>query len=293
MPERGVDLRCGEPVNRVEYTNPGFVLDTTKSIFFAKNLVIATGGVSYPKTGSTGDGYRLAASLGHSITGTGPALTPLVIGNFPFADLAGMSFRGLAFSVWRENRKTIERQGDVLFTHTGLSGPGILDCSRDIRAEDEIRLSLPVRCSGTHLRGSFFLPSPMPLQNLSEPLYQEWGCLNGWPAFFPRWPEFLRIGTGAHLTAAGRTCLISQLVECPLKVLSLGDLSVAMVTRGGIALEEVHAKTMESRQVRGLFFAGEVLDIDGDTGGFNLQAAFSTGFLAAQGINKRIGEHVS
>jgi hypothetical protein len=96
--------------------------------------------------------------------------------------------------------------------------------------------------------------------------------------------------TGAHLTAAGRTRLIGLLTACPLVVSALGDLSVAMVTRGGIVLDEVNAKTMESKIVSGLFFAGEVVDIDGDTGGFNLQAAFSTGFLAAQGIRERAGK---
>ena len=96
--------------------------------------------------------------------------------------------------------------------------------------------------------------------------------------------------TGSHLTAAGRTRLIGLLTECPLEVSAPGDLSVAMATRGGVALGEVNAKTMESKLVPGLFFAGEVLDIDGDTGGFNLQAAFSTGFLAAQGIRERAGK---
>ena len=290
---RGVDLRCGEPVIRVEYNNPGFVLNTKNSIFFAKNLVIATGGASYPKTGSNGDGYRLAVSLGHSITGIGPALTPLVIGNFPFADLAGMSFPGMAFSVWRENRKTIERQGDVLFTHTGLSGPGILDCSRDIRAEDEIRLSFAGAVQrDTFARDFLFAISRAPTKAIKT-IISGMGVPERLARLLPALAGIPADCTGAHLTAAGRTCLIDLLVECPLKVSSLGDLSVAMVTRGGVALEEVHSKTMESRQVRGLFFAGEVLDIDGDTGGFNLQAAFSTGFLAAQGIKKRIGKHAS
>ena len=138
----GGELTCGAGTGKpVEYKNSGFVLSTTNNIFFTKNLVIATGGASYPKTGSSGDGYRLAASLGHPVTGIGPALTPLMIKNFPFADLAGISFPGLPFSVWRENRKIFKGRGDVLFTHTGLSGPGILDCSRDIRAGDVIRLS--------------------------------------------------------------------------------------------------------------------------------------------------------
>jgi predicted Rossmann fold flavoprotein len=288
---RGVFLRCGEPVSRVENTLAGFVLSAAGTMVSAKNLVIATGGASYPKTGSTGDGYRLAASLGHTIQEIGPALTPLLIRNFPFADLAGMSFAGLPFSVWRGNQKILDGRGDVLFTHTGLSGPGILDCSRDIRSGDEVRLAFagpvqrdvfarefqetitraPTRSIKTVIAGL----------GVPERLAREIPKLAGIPAD----------NTGAHLTAAGRTRLIGLLTACPLVVSALGDLSVAMVTRGGVALDEVNAKTMESKRVPGLFFAGEVLDIDGDTGGFNLQAAFSTGFLAAQGTHERAGKH--
>lgn len=285
--DRGVLLRCGEPVLQVKNMPSGFILQTAGHTYSAKNLVLAAGGASYPKTGSNGDGCRLAASLGHMIKEIGPALTPLRIKNFPFSDLAGMSFAGLPFSVWRENRKIFDGQGDVLFTHTGLSGPGILDCSRDIRAGDEIRLSF----AGPVQRETFaqeFMDSlsKAPKKSIKtiiaglrvpERLAQLLPDLAGIPAD----------STGAHLAAAGRTRLTGLLTACPLEVSALGDLSIAMVTRGGVALEEVNTKTMESKLVPGLFFAGEILDIDGDTGGFNLQAAFSTGFLAAQEIRKR------
>ena len=290
---RGIDVRCGEAVNRVEYKNSVFVLVTTTNKFFAKNLVIATGGASYPKTGSSGDGYRLAASFGHSITGIGPALTPLMIKNFPFADLAGMSFPGLPFSVWRENRKIFKMRGDVLFTHTGLSGPGILDCSRDIRAGDEIRLSFAGRTKRDTFAQEFLSAISSAPRKTIKIILKELGVPERLARLLPALAGIPVDCTGAHLTAVGRTHLIRLLAECPLEVSALGDLSIAMVTRGGIALEEVHAKTMESRLVPGLFFAGEVLDIDGDTGGFNLQAAFSTGFLAAQGIRERAGKHSS
>ncbi len=111
---------AGSRVLQVKNTPSGFVLNTAEHTYCAKNLVIAAGGASYPNTGSTGDGCRLTASLGHTIQEIGPALTPLLIKNFPFADLAGMSFAGLPFSVWREKRKIVDGQGDVLFTHTGL-----------------------------------------------------------------------------------------------------------------------------------------------------------------------------
>ncbi|MFA6363526.1 NAD(P)/FAD-dependent oxidoreductase [Methanoregula sp.] len=287
---RRVHLRCGEQVSRVENTPDGFVLYTAGTTVSAKNLVIATGGASYPKTGSTGDGYRIAISLGHTIHEIGPALTPLRIRNFPFTDLAGMSFVRLPFSVWREKRKLFDGQGDVLFTHTGLSGPGILDRSRNIRAGDEIRLSFagPVQ-SDTFAREFQNSISNAPTRSIKTSI-ADLGIPERLARLLPYLAGIPDDCTGAHLTAAGRTRLISFLTEYPLEISALGDLSVAMVTRGGVALEEVNAKTMESKLVPGLFFAGEVLDVDGDTGGFNLQAAFSTGFLAAQGILKRAGK---
>jgi len=287
---RRVLLRCGEQVSRVENTPAGFVLYSADSTVSAKNLVIATGGASYPKTGSTGDGYKIAASLGHTIHEIGPALTPLMIMNFPFTDLAGMSFVRLPFSVWREKRKLFDGQGDVLFTHTGLSGPGILDRSRNIRAGDEIRLSFAgLVQSDTFAREFQNSISSAPTRSIKT-IIADLGIPERLARLLPDLAGIPDECTGAHLTAAGRTRLISFLTEYPLEISALGDLSVAMVTRGGVALEEVNAKTMESKLVPGLFFAGEVLDVDGDTGGFNLQAAFSTGFLAAQGILKWAGK---
>jgi len=286
----GVGLKCGESVTEIRKTASGFTLHTTGQEYPAKTLVIATGGMSYPKTGSTGDGFRFAAALGHPITEPGPALTPLVIDTYPFSLLAGISFPGLSFSVWRDSRKVMERSGDVLLTHAGLSGPGILDCSRDIRAGDVIRLAFagPVQRE-TMERALIDLVQKNPTRlvktlvshtGIPERLVESLIHLAGIP------PDC----TGAHLPAASRKKLSDLLTGCPLTVKALGNFSVAMVTRGGVALKEVDPKTMESRIVPGLFFAGEVLDIDGDTGGYNLQAAFSTGYSAARGCMERLKE---
>ncbi|MFZ0183178.1 MAG: NAD(P)/FAD-dependent oxidoreductase, partial [Methanoregula sp.] len=167
-----------------------------------------------------------------------------------------------------------------------------LDRSRDIRAGDEIRLS----CAGPVKREDAAREVLDAINRAPSKTIKTIVAGMGVPERLSRiLPELAGIpadSTGAHLTAAGRNRLIGMLTECPLEVSAVGDLSVAMVTRGGIALSEVHPKTMESKLVPGLYFAGEVLDIDGDTGGFNLQAAFSTGFLAAQGIRLRNGHHV-
>ncbi|HVP95806.1 NAD(P)/FAD-dependent oxidoreductase [Methanoregula sp.] len=281
---RGVTLRCREPVQQVEYRHPGFLVHMPGGTIFSRHLVLATGGASYPKTGSTGDGYRIAASLGHSITKIGPALAPVTIAAFPFVSLAGMTFPALPFSVWRTGRKVISAEGDLLFTHAGLSGPGILDNSRDIRAGDEIRLSFAGPVQRDVLTGKMVAAISRAPTMMVKSLVSGLGIPERLAKILPDMAGVPATCTGAHLTATARNHLIDLLMGCPLTVSSVGDLSIAMVTRGGVALNEVNSRTMESKLVPGLFFAGEVLDIDGDTGGFNLQAAFSTGYYAAQGI---------
>ncbi|MFA4861120.1 NAD(P)/FAD-dependent oxidoreductase [Methanoregula sp.] len=285
--KQGVVIRCGEPVTGIARTGNAFTVTTGSGTYHTATVVITTGGASYPKCGTTGDGYRFAAALGQPVTETGPALTPLLIRPFPFAALAGISFEKMHFTVWRENKKTGDHTGDVLFTHLGLSGPGILDASRNIRPGDVIRLSFV---------------SPMRREEFSADLAQRAAENTSWQVstILAKYPiperlnrKLLKIsGIGedlkcAHFSAGLRSALVTNCTEFSLTVAALGEYSVAMVTRGGVALDGVNGKTMESKIVPGLFFAGEVLDIDGDTGGYNLQAAFSTGYLAGTAIRKR------
>jgi predicted Rossmann fold flavoprotein len=285
--KQGVIIQSSEPVTEISRSDEFFSVTTCTATYRSAFVVITTGGASYPKCGTTGDGYRLAGSLGQPVTEIAPALTPLLIRPFPFASLMGISFEEMRFSVWREGRKISEHTGDVLFTHLGLSGPGILDASRDIRPGDIVKLSFagPIRRDefaaelskrvpenpGWHV-GTILAKYPIPERLNRKLLY-----LSGIE-------EDL---TCAHFSAEKRSLLVTNCTEFPLVVTGLGDFAVAMATRGGIALDGVNAKTMESKIVPGLFFAGEILDIDGDTGGYNLQAAFSTGFLAAQSIRKK------
>ena len=285
--KRGVDLHSAEPVTRVSRTTGGFAVTTPKKTYQSPVLVITTGGASYPKTGSTGDGFRFATSLGQPVTGISPALTPLRIRAFPFAALSGISFDRMHFSIWREGKKVADHRGDVLFTHLGVSGPGILDASRDIHPDDVVRLSFVGDLSSEEFSaglkkrvdenktwqiGTILAAYPIP-----ERLNRKLLALSGIPVDLK----------GSQFSAAQRSRLIENCTGFPLTVLAPGDLSVAMATRGGVALGQVNPKTMESRIIPNLYFGGEVLDIDGDTGGYNIQAAFSTGFLAASSIRKR------
>ncbi len=285
--KRNVDLHSAEAATRVSRTAEGFEVTTQKATYHSMVLVITTGGASYPGTGSTGDGFLFSASLGQPVTDIGPALTPLRIKAFPFAALSGISFERLHFSVWRAGKKIADHRGDVLFTHLGLSGPGILDASRHIRPDDVIKLSFAGEMSSgefaTDLKrrveenrtwqiGTILAAYPLP-----ERLNRKLLALSGIPVDLK----------GSHFSAEQRSKLIENCTGFPLTVLAPGDFTVAMATRGGVALEHVNPKTMESRIVPNLYFGGEVLDIDGDTGGYNIQAAFSTGFLAASSIRKR------
>jgi predicted flavoprotein YhiN len=249
-------------------------------------LVIATGGASYPATGSSGDGYRIMSDLGHPITEVGPALVPLVVDRYPFADLAGISFEGVNISVFRSGRKLRESNGDLLFTHEGLSGPGVLDLSRYIRPGDGVQVSfLPgldrekvqgLLVSAIAKDGSRLVKSVLRELPLPDRLTRRLLDLGGIPAE----------RTSAHITKKERSALVTLISEFRFEVRSLAGFDQAMVTRGGAALDAIDPKTMRSRSVPGLYVIGEALDIDGDTGGYNLQAAFSTAALAAADIMK-------
>jgi hypothetical protein len=285
--ERGIDLHCGEPATGVTRTAEGFAVTTPKTTYLSPVLVIAAGGASYLKTGSTGDGYRISASLGQPLTEIAPALTPLLIRNYPFAALSGISFERMQFSVWRAGKKIADYTGDVLFTHLGLSGPGILDASRDIRPEDVIKLSFVGNMKREEFvadltqrvgeNRSWQISTILAAYPIPERLNRKLLNLSGIP-------DDLKCN---HFSAEQRSRLITNCTQFPLTVEAPGGFSVAMVTRGGVALDGVNLKTMESKIIPNLYFAGEVLDIDGDSGGYNLQAAFSTGFLAARSICKK------
>jgi hypothetical protein len=286
---RGVDVRCNESVSEIKSRDGGFLVTSSTATFAADRLVLATGGASYPATGSTGDGYRLARKLGLEVTEIAPALTAVYVQDYPFADLAGMSFEGLTLSLFRGTKKIRDQTGDLLFTHTGLSGPAVLDLSRFIAPGDLLKTAfIPgidqgiarkdfedrIAGNGPRLVRTILAPYSLPDRFIRKVLE-----LSGIP------PD----QTCAHLSRRERTALVTRFSQFPCTVHRLGGFPEAMVTRGGVSLEEIQPKTMESRKVHNLYVIGELLDIDGDTGGYNLQAAFSTGFLAARHIRSRTG----
>ncbi len=278
----GVAIRCGDPVIEVAIHGRGFLVRTGGASYTAERAVIATGGITYPGTGSTGGGYAMARGLSHRVTETGPALCAAQIQDHPFSDLAGISFPERTVAIVREGRTIRRHTGDILLTHSGLSGPGILDFSRFIRAGDTLEIAF--------LPG--FSPEAMEealLGRIAESGLRRIGTILAAFDLPERFVQKLLAAagvdpelTGAHLSKPDRASLIRLLTGWPLVVSRLGSPHEAMATRGGVALDEVNPKTMESRLAPRLFFIGEVLDIDGDTGGYNLQAAFSTGYVAGE-----------
>ena len=282
-----VEIRCEDPVLEVSACDEGFSIRTDRATYRGGQLVIATGGITYPATGSTGDGYVFARTLGHTVTEVGPALTAVTIEDYRFSDLAGISFADVIISLYRAGQKVKRHTGDLLLTHSGLSGPGILDFSRFIRPGDTLRISFLPSVEHQKLKetllnrisaaGNARVRTVLTAYDLPERFVNKLLTLAGID------PDL----TGAHLSRKDRSALIELLTRCPFVVDRLGGINEAMVTRGGVALAEIDPKTMESKLVPGLFFVGEVLDIDGDTGGYNLQAAFSTAALAARRIVER------
>ena len=277
-----VEIRCGDPVLDISTREGGFLIRTGRETFSAEHAAVATGGITYPLTGSTGDGLSFAKSLGHRIKDVGPALTAVAIQNYSFATLSGISFTDVIISLIRAGRKVRQHTGDLLFTHSGLSGPGILDFSRYIRPGDTLRVSfLP---GVDHPQAKEILIARINAAGNRQ--IRKILAAFGLPDRFVR--KLLDLAgikqdqTGAHLSREARSAILDLLIGYPFIVSRLAGIHEAMVTRGGVALDEINPKTMESRLFPGLFFVGEVLDIDGDSGGYNLQAAFSTAALAAK-----------
>jgi len=264
----------------------GFLIATANAAYETRNLILATGGMSYPRTGSDGSGYELAKALGHSIVPLKPGLTAISITDHPFRHLAGNAVRDAFVSFYHsgENAAYEQRRGDVLFTHDGLSGPAILSSSRLVRKQDVIKLSLI--SSANHAQAERLLLDALTTPNkLVTTVLKETGMVSSLARTLIEMADIGNDATTATLDKAKRKTLVSLASSLELHVSSTKGFQSAMVTSGGVHLGEVNRKTMESNKAKGLFFCGEMLDYDGESGGYNLQAAFSTAYLAVQSVH--------
>ena len=292
MKHYGVDVHLEEPVKKILADNgvvTGVVTD--KETYHADAVVIATGGKSYPATGSTGDGYILAAQVGHKITDIRPSLVPIVTEESWVKDLMGLSLRNVELSVVAKNKVQAKMFGEMMFTHFGITGPIVLSLSHTV---GKLMRKKNIGTIGLDINLKPAL-SPETLDKRLQKdfdLYSKKQLINGMKDLLPSRLIPLIIELAGidpqkpinQISKEERQQIGYMLQHMPLTVKGLRPVEEAIVTAGGISLKEFNPKTMESKLVKGLYGAGEVLDIDAFTGGYNLQAAFSTGYVAAMHI---------
>ena len=292
MKHYGVDVHLEEPVKKL-LVDDGVVTGvvTDKETYHADAVVIATGGKSYPATGSTGDGYILAAQVGHKITDIRPSLVPIVTEETWVKDLMGLSLRNVELSVVAKNKVQAKMFGEMMFTHFGITGPIVSSLSHMV---GKLMRKKNIGTIGLDINLKPAL-SPETLDKRLQKdfdLYSKKQLINGMKDLLPSRLIPLIIELAGidpqkpinQISKEERQQIGYMLQHMPLTVKGLRPVEEAIVTAGGISLKEFNPKTMESKLVKGLYGAGEVLDIDAFTGGYNLQAAFSTGYVAAMHI---------
>ena len=250
-------------------------------------LILTTGGASYPATGSTGDGYKVCKKFGHQIIPPRPALVPLEVKGIDGEMLTNLSLKNVNLTVWVDGKKIDEAFGEMEFTDFGVSGPVVLTLSRNIvellHHQKSVTLNIDLKPALDHKKLDDRLIRDIQkngkkqLKSLLKDILPR--------QLIPFCFQQLALDpdkSGNDIKAVERKKLRNWLKEIPLQVVNHRPFSEAIITSGGVSLKEVHPDTMQSRIVQGLYLAGEILDIQADTGGYNLQAAFSTGWLAGE-----------
>jgi len=255
---------------------------------YCSSVIIATGGLSYPLTGSTGDGYRFAKELGHRITELRPSLVPLVVKEDFIKDIQGLSLRNVSVKAICDGKVLFEDIGEMLFTHYGLSGPLILSASfyisEKIYKNKQTFIVIDLKPGLTY--------DELDRRLLKDfELYKNKYFKNSLDDLLPKKliPVIIKLSGISEekqvnqITREERRVIVNLLKDLTFEIIGTRPISEAIVTSGGVDIKEVNPKTMESKIIKGLYFAGEILDVDAFTGGYNLQIAFSTGYTA--GLN--------
>jgi predicted Rossmann fold flavoprotein len=282
--ESGAVLALGEPVLDIRRVATGLELATPSRVVSAARVILTSGGQSYPGSGTTGDGYGFAARLGHRIVTPRPALVPITVATPWVAGLRGVTLPDVSLRIFDGEARLAVRRGSLLFAHFGLSGPVVLDVSRAVSghpAPDRLVLELDLLPGLAEAELDDFLRA----ESLASGKKQLAGVL---AVRLPRRVcdvllEFAGLPVDRRAAALGkadRARLVKAVKALRLPVTGTLGFKKAEVTAGGVALDEVDSRTMQSKCVPELFIAGEVLDLDGPIGGYNFQAAFSTGWLA-------------
>ncbi len=259
----------------------------------AQTVVVATGGLSYPTTGSTGDGYRFARETGHTVTDCMPSLVPLTVSEDYIGEMAGLSLRNVQLTIRNGKKILYQDFGEMMFTHKGITGPLVLSASSSIGKQ--------LKKQGT-LEGYIDLKPALSSEQLDERILREFENAknkqfkNVIGVLFPSslTPVIIRLGgipedkVIHEISREERLNFVSIIKAFPFTIDGLGGYSEAVITKGGISVKEINPGTMESKKIPQLYFAGEVLDLDAVTGGYNLQIAWSTGYLAGMAVSENI-----
>lgn len=266
------------------------ILENNKELT-AKNYIISTGGKSYPFTGSSGDGYRFAEKMGHKIEQLKPALAPIKIEESWVKKAQGLSLPAARLNIFLNRKKIFSVTGEIIFTHFGLSGPAILNISGrvgDLLEKGNVKIILDLN-STLNLGAIDKIIQNYFLNNINKTLKN---CLANLlpPKLIPAILEISKTDPAKkvnEITKAERTRLIEVLKKFEMTPAELLGFDYALITLGGISLKEINSKTMQSKIIENLFFAGEVINLHGPTGGYNLQACWSTGYLAGENAANR------
>ena len=295
LDELKVKIMYNSKVEKIIVENNEIVgVKTNKETIKAEKVILATGGRSYSSTGSTGDGYKLAMKLGHTVTTIKPSLVPLVTYEKNICqNMQGLSLRNVKISIKEENKTIYEDFGEMLFTHFGVSGPTILSGSAHLVRYKNIEQLLKDRKIKLHID----LKPALTPEKLDERILRDFEQLknkqfkNSLDKLLPQKMINTIIDISGinpekkvnEITKQERRNLVNLFKNFELTIKDFRPIEEAIITSGGINIKEVNPKTMESKIIKGLYFAGEILDVDSYTGGFNLQIAYSTGYTA--GIN--------
>ncbi len=284
--ELKVEIRCGERVEKLITENQSIEgVQSNGREFRAKKVILATGGKSYPATGSNGEGYELARTAGHTISRVRPALVPLETGGQLAPKLQGLNLKNVRATVWVDDRKKGEDFGEMIFTHFGLSGPIILTLSRIVvdalyqKSKVEVSLDLKPALDDQKLDARLLRDLDASGKKRVSNLFRDWLPSSMIPVFM----DIVGIDPekeGHQVSSKERNRIRNLMKNFRFTITGHRSFKEAIITAGGISTGEISPKTMESKIVSGLFFAGEMIDLDAETGGYNLQIAYSTGWLA-------------
>jgi len=289
-----VEIKCGEKAEEI-IQGIGQIKGVVSNgrLIQSKRVILATGGKSYPATGSSGDGYLFAKQLGHTVNLPRPALVPLETAGDAAQKLQGLNLKNVKAVVWVNRKKVGEAFGEMIFTHFGLSGPIILTLSRivvdalQIGQQVEITVDLKPALDEQKLDNRLIRDLNEHGKKKLENIFRNWLPSSMIPVFI----ELLMLDPekACHqVSAAERKKIRYLLKNLSFKITKHRSFKEAIITAGGISEKEINPKTMESKLIQGLYFAGEIIDVDAETGGYNLQIAFSTGWVAGNSCMKNL-----